>query len=288
MVAHIIFFLLLRNKVRSSRYDTDEQHRSISFKLKKLDYLGLVLFLGACVCIILALVWGGSSYPWSDGRVITLLVVGPILLIAFLVTEWLFEEKNQHRAPAFLRPIFVHGSPMIPLEMFRDWDVVICQWANLVGGMVMYGQFYYIAIYFTIVFSYSPSKAGQQLLYFLPGLGVGAWTAMFLINVVLKGTKFTLAFGTIVMCVGTGLFSMAAVNQDKPELFGFMAMLGVGVGLVDTPTRKTTLIIDADANTTPFTSTNDALPRHRYFPRQFFQMSRRHSCLDCHVLCRQQ
>jgi hypothetical protein len=240
VAAHIIFFFLLRKRVRSSRYDTAEEHQTLGFKLKKIDYLGLVFFLGACVCIILALVWGGSSYPWSDGRVIALLVIGPILLIAFLLTEWLFEEKNQHRAPAFLRPVFVHGTPMIPLDMFRDWDVVICQWANLVGGMVMYGQFYYIAIYFTIVFSYSPSKAGQQLLYFLPGLGVGAWSAMLLINVILKGTKFTLVFGTIVMCVGTGLFSMAAVDQNKGELFGFMAMMGVGVGLVDIPILKST------------------------------------------------
>lgn len=233
VVAHVIFFILLRKKVRSSTYDTAEEHHSIGFKLKKIDYLGLVIFLGACVCIILALVWGGSTYPWNDARIIALLIVGPILLILFLFTESLFEEKNRHRAPAFMRPIFLHGTPMIPLEIFKDWDVVICQWANLVGGLVMYGQFYYIAIYFTIVFSYSPSQAGQQLLYFLPGLGIGVWTAMILINVVFKGTRITLIFGSVVMAVATGLFSMAAADKNKPEIFGFMAMLGVGVGLVN-------------------------------------------------------
>jgi uncharacterized membrane protein YczE len=121
---------------------------------------------------------------------------------------------------------------MIPLEIFRDWDVVICQWANLAGGMVMLGQFYYIAIYFTIVFSYSPQQAGQQLLYFLPGLGVGAWSAMFLTLKVLRGTKVILIVGSVVMSVATGLFAMAAENKIKGELFGFMAMLGFGVGMV--------------------------------------------------------
>lgn len=121
---------------------------------------------------------------------------------------------------------------MIPLEIFRDWDVVICQWMNLAGGMVMFGQFYYIAIYFTIVFSYSPQQAGQQLLYFLPGLGVGAWTAMFFVLKVLRGTKVILIVGSVVMAVATGLFSMAVENKAKNELFGFMAMLGFGVGMV--------------------------------------------------------
>jgi hypothetical protein len=123
---------------------------------------------------------------------------------------------------------------MIPLEIFRDWDVCICQWLNLAGGMVMFGQFYYIAIYFTIVFSYSPQKAGQQLLYFLPGLGVGAWSAIFFVLRVFHGTKVLLISGSVIMAVATGLFAMAVQQKDKNELFGFMAMLGVGVGMVPT------------------------------------------------------
>ena len=101
----------------------------------------------------------------------------------------------------------------------------------------MYGQFYYIAIYFTIVFGYSPQRAGQQLLYFLPGLGVGAWSAMFFVLKVFRGTKVILIAGSIIMAVATGLFSMGVEDQAKAELFGFMAMLGVGVGSVHSQLR---------------------------------------------------
>jgi MFS family permease len=152
VIAHIIFFVVLRKRVRTSNYDTAEERSSLSFKLKKIDYLGLTLFLLSCTFIILALVWGGSAYPWSSGRIIALIVLGVIFLGLFVITEWFFEAPNVTKVPAFLRPIFVHGTPMIPLEIFRDWDVTICQWMNLSGGMVMYGQFYYIAIFFTIVF----------------------------------------------------------------------------------------------------------------------------------------
>ena len=124
---------------------------------------------------------------------------------------------------------------MIPLEIFKDLDIVICQWNNLSSGMVLFGQFYYIAIYFTIVFSYSPQQAGQQLLYFLPGLGAGTFSAIFLVNYVFHATKLTIIFGSVAMAAGTGLFAMAVQQKNKPELYGFMVMLGVGVGLVIPP-----------------------------------------------------
>jgi hypothetical protein len=195
--------------------------------------LGLIFFLGGCTCIILALVWGGSAYPWSSARIIVLLVLGILLIIIFILNEYLLESTSH--IPSFLHPVLRNATPMIPLEIFRDWDVCICQWNNLASGMVMFGQFYYIAIYFTIVFSYSPQQAGQQLLYFLPGLGVGAWSAIFFVLKVFHGTKLVLIAGSVIMAIATGLFAMAVQQKVKGELFGFMAMLGVGVGLVPTP-----------------------------------------------------
>jgi hypothetical protein len=35
----------------------------------------------------------------------------------------------------------------------------------------MYSVFYYIGIYFTLVEAYPASKAGVQLLYYIPGIG---------------------------------------------------------------------------------------------------------------------
>ena len=144
----------------------------------------------------------------------------------------MLEKTHEKHIPNALRPVFNHATPMIPLDVFRNWDVCICQWNNFAGGMIMFGQFYYIAIYFTIVFQFPPEDAGKQLLYFLPGIGAGMWCAIFFILKIYRRTKFIIIAGSVVMTVATGLFSMAAERQEKSELYGFMAMLGFGVGLV--------------------------------------------------------
>lgn len=37
--------------------------------------------------------------------------------------------------------------------------------------IAMYSVFYFVGIYFTMVEGYAASKAGVQLLYYIPGLG---------------------------------------------------------------------------------------------------------------------
>jgi hypothetical protein len=227
-----MIFFLLRKRVRASTYDSVNERSSLIFKLKKVDYSGILFFLGAWICIIFALVSGGSQYPWKSARIIVPIVVGAILFTMFLLTEWLLKKDHLNYVPAPLRHVFRHATPMIPLEIFKDRDVCICQWINFAAGMVMFGQFYYIAIYFTIVLSFAPQDAGKQLLYFLPGIGVGMWCAILFTLQVYRGTKLILISGSVIMTVATGLFSMAAEEKEKPRLYGFMAMLGVGVGLV--------------------------------------------------------
>lgn len=53
-------------------------------KILRLDPLGSVFFLPSVICFLLALQWGGTAYPWSNGRIIALFVIAGILMIAFV------------------------------------------------------------------------------------------------------------------------------------------------------------------------------------------------------------
>jgi MFS family permease len=61
------------------------KNANLTFKerVAQLDIIGTSIFVPCIVCLLLALQWGGSTYPWNDGRIIALLVLFGILLIAF-------------------------------------------------------------------------------------------------------------------------------------------------------------------------------------------------------------
>ncbi|RHZ63579.1 putative nitrate reductase [Aspergillus thermomutatus] len=93
-------------------------HRGISSRtLLKMDWLGAVLTLLALCCFLIGISWGGTSYPWSDWRVLTPLVLGTssTLVLALYETNWAvrpFFRKNDFRTlPALMMYIgsFLHG-----------------------------------------------------------------------------------------------------------------------------------------------------------------------------------
>ena len=64
-------------------------------KLAQFDPLGTSLFVPSVICLLLALQWGGTTYAWSDGRIIALFVLFGILLISFgAVQIWMGESAT--------------------------------------------------------------------------------------------------------------------------------------------------------------------------------------------------
>lgn len=54
---------------------------------KRLDPLGSLFFLPGMVCLLLALQWGGSTYPWNSWRIIPLFALFGALMIAFAIVQ---------------------------------------------------------------------------------------------------------------------------------------------------------------------------------------------------------
>jgi hypothetical protein len=84
-------------------------------QLRRIDYVGLLLYSGGLVCLLLALcmlfalstftslrnlafakqecfflAWGGKQYPWNSAAVISTLVIGIVVLISFAFYGILF------------------------------------------------------------------------------------------------------------------------------------------------------------------------------------------------------
>ncbi|KAF6234141.1 hypothetical protein HO173_007561 [Letharia columbiana] len=112
-------------------------------QLKRLDPFGLLFLIPSMVCLILALQWGNTTYPWSAPRIIGLLVTFAVLLVAFLAVEVLTPET----AMAPTRVILNRSVGGSMLFMFL-----------LSGGMMV--VVYYLTIWFQAAQGQSAMEAG--------------------------------------------------------------------------------------------------------------------------------
>ena len=74
MVAIFLFLHIKSNKTHQG---------TIFERIKELDLLGTAILIPAVVCLILALQWGGTKYPWNSSKVIGLFVGFGAMAIIF-------------------------------------------------------------------------------------------------------------------------------------------------------------------------------------------------------------
>ena len=58
-----------------------------------MDPLGTTLIIGAVVCFLLALQWGGTTKSWDDKDVIGTLVGFGIMVVLFIVNEYFAGDR---------------------------------------------------------------------------------------------------------------------------------------------------------------------------------------------------
>jgi hypothetical protein len=52
-----------------------------------MDWLGIFTFLGFTLMLLLGLDFGGVLFPWDSAKIISLLVVGSVMIFAFVYSE---------------------------------------------------------------------------------------------------------------------------------------------------------------------------------------------------------
>lgn len=62
-------------------------------KIKRIDLLGAFLLICAIVCLLLALQWGGTTYPWSDSKVWGCLLGFGLIISVFIGLQIHLGEK---------------------------------------------------------------------------------------------------------------------------------------------------------------------------------------------------
>jgi hypothetical protein len=227
----IIVFIILRRELVGPQElpgvdenDTSTQKR-IARRVNTIDSGGQVLFLAGFGLIILAFTWAGASYGWDTAAVIVPLVIGVLLSVAWLGYEYMMDpDKALGRRLPFQRP-------MLPWELIKNRNVWLLFYINFATGMAMYSVLYFADLYFTLVLGYDASKAGVQLLYYTPGIGIGVYSAMLMCNFWPLQTFWPLFIGSFIEALGIGLLAWAMHTGKTGTIYGMIALGGVGTGM---------------------------------------------------------
>lgn len=98
--------------------------------IARFDPAGTLVFLISIICLVLALQWGGTRYPWSDTRVIIAMVVFSVLFVVWIVLQW-YEGDNA----------------TIPKDIITQRSVVGATWYTTCGAAAFTIVVYYLPLW---------------------------------------------------------------------------------------------------------------------------------------------
>ena len=192
-----------------------QRETTIGFKerFKQFDPYGTVVFMPCIICLLLALQWGGSKYPWSSGRIIALLVVFAVLAIAFgLIQVW--RQENATVPPRILKQRTVG---------FSFWYVVC------LGGS-FFVLIYYIPIWFQAIKGTTATESGIRSLPMILSLVLFSIVSGVAVTTFGYYTPFMIA-SCVFMSIGVGLISTFRVDSPPAHWIGYQILYGLGVGI---------------------------------------------------------
>ncbi len=183
------------------------------------DWIGTATFSGALFAIIFGLIRGNAE-DWSGG-IITILIVGAGLLLAFVAYE--------RRRP----------NAMLDLTLFRKPSFCGASIAAFVLSASMFSMFLYLTLYIQNILGYSALEAGLR---FMPVTVVSFVAAPIAGKLSERhGARWFLAGGLALVALGLFLMSGVDPGDDWTALLAGFLVAGGGIGIAN-PALATTAI----------------------------------------------
>jgi MFS transporter, DHA2 family, glioxin efflux transporter len=179
-----------------------------------MDLLGTFTIMAAVVCYLLAFQWGGTTKAWSNSDVIGTLVGFGLLIILFVVIEWYSGDRA-----------------LISFRLLKDRTIrAMCAYVFFVAAS-FFIFLYYLPIYFQSTRNVSAAKSGIDNLPLV--LGASLFTVASGVLITVFGYYIPLMiFGSILVCVGSGLIYTLEIDSGSGKWIGYQALVGIGLGLM--------------------------------------------------------
>jgi MFS family permease len=199
-----MFFFLKMNHVRDPSWKKN---------LARIDLPGNLLFIASVTAVLLGLLLGGTTFPWSSWRIIVPLVLGFLgwaLFHAYQMSPWCQE-------------------PTIPPRLFANPTSAVGFILSFLSGVLLEWIVYFYPLYFQALRGASPLESGVRTLPFNVLLMPTGMVAGILMSK--TGTYRPLhAAAYVFLAIGLGLSSMLNSTSSTAEWVIFQMILAFGLG----------------------------------------------------------
>lgn len=220
VIAFILALLVLRNNEAEQEANGNDQAET-----RRLDILGLVLSMGAFTTLVYGINQAGSR-GWGDATVISFLVAGSVLLIAFLIVEVRVKD------------------PVMDVTLFRNYTFTISNILQWTTTGVLFGSLFILPLFFESVQGLSALSTGEILISQGLAMAVGLAIGGRLYNRV--GPRILAVTGLALAAISMIGFTRMDISTTGADLQIWLILRGIGLGLVAQPLQ--TLAVSVVSN----------------------------------------
>ncbi|KAH8784698.1 major facilitator superfamily domain-containing protein [Hyaloscypha finlandica] len=186
-------------------------------RAREMDYLGGLLTLGAFISGVMAVSFGGITYPWNSGKIIGLFVCSGVLFILLgLQQVYTIFTTTERR--------------IFPIEFFKSRTILILFCVTAAGGTAIFIPIYMIPIFFQFTRNDSALEAGVRLLPLI---------FLMIFAVITNGAVMSAygvympwyTVGGIFTVIGGALMYTIDTESSVSRVYGYSVILGFGVGM---------------------------------------------------------
>ena len=182
----------------------------------RIDYTGAVLLTTGCSLVIFGLLEGGVQWAWGSTTSLLVFAVGLAAVVGFVLAERSAEE------------------PVLPLWVFRRRILTAGNLVALVVGALLIGLSSYVPTYVQGVLGTGALVAGLALAALTLGWPLAATLSGRLYLRI--GFRQTALIGSAFIVLGAVLCALLTAHSSVWAVAGTCFLLGVGLGLVSSPT----------------------------------------------------
>ncbi|KAJ4305907.1 hypothetical protein N0V90_001440 [Kalmusia sp. IMI 367209] len=190
-------------------------------KLRHLDLISTVVFLGSIVSLLLILQWGGQTVAWNSATSIGLFVCFGVLIIVFIALQWKLGEYAT-----------------MPFRIIKVRSIYMGAMVLFTLGVASISLAFYLPLYFQAIQGVSATKSGVNML---------AYVAPTIVSIGITGalvSKFGFYLGgAVAVSVGQNLL-LNGLRKNIPKHISPVSpisaqqVIDAGAGGLSTVTQK--------------------------------------------------